>query len=88
MPRVTKLPKYALFDFSDGTVETESSSLIDVECGGDNTDRNFNYDVSHFVFWPHRPSKNATEVVKLKQCAKILLLGSKYILEYSCHTLL
>lgn len=88
MPRANKLPKYALFDFNDGSVETGTSSLIDVECDGDETsDRNFPYDVFHFVFWPHRPSKNAEEeeIVKLKQCAKILLFGSKYILEYSCY---
>ncbi|XP_045028361.1 uncharacterized protein LOC123471280 [Daphnia magna] len=83
MPRANKLPKYALFDFNDGSVETGTSSLIDVECDGDETsDRNFPYDVSHFVFWPHRPSKNAEEeeIVKLKQCAKILLFGNDLIL--------
>ncbi|XP_045030875.1 uncharacterized protein LOC123473703 [Daphnia magna] len=82
MPRANKLPKYALFDFNDGSVETGTSSLIDVECDGDETsDRNFPYDVSHFVFWPHRPAKNAEEeeIVKLKQCAKILLFGNDLI---------
>jgi hypothetical protein len=67
-----------LFDFHDGSVETGTRGLIDVECD-ETSERNFAYD---FVYWPHRPSKKTEEeeVVKLRQSAKILLFGSKCIL--------
>ena len=48
MPPVNNLPKYALFDFHDGSVETGTSDLIGVECD-ETSDRNFAYGVSHFV---------------------------------------
>jgi len=80
MPPLIKLPKYALFDFDDGTVDTGASSLIDI-VDYEISDQTFDYDASHVIFWPNRPLKNSSqeEIVKLKQCGKILLFGSKYI---------
>lgn len=51
MPRIRKLPRYALFDFDDGTVEPGSSGLIDDNVE-DLSEQSFNYNVSHFVYWP------------------------------------
>lgn len=79
MPPVNKLPKYALYDFDDITEETVFSSLI-AETTSDMSDETFDYDNFHIVFWPNRPPKNGTneEILKSKQCAKILLFISKY----------
>ncbi|XP_045035499.1 uncharacterized protein LOC123476820 [Daphnia magna] len=77
MPTTKKLPKYALYDFDDGTVATGLSCLIDI-ASADVSDQDFDYNESHTVFWPSRPIKSSTEqdVIKLKQCAKILLFSN------------
>jgi hypothetical protein len=78
MPPTNRLPKYALYDFDDGTVATGLSSLIDV-ASAEVSENYFRYDESHIVFWPNRPTKSCNEedILKLKQCAKILLFSSK-----------
>ncbi|KAK4027509.1 hypothetical protein OUZ56_016555 [Daphnia magna] len=77
MPSTKKLPKYALYDFDDGTVATGLSCLIDI-ASAEVSDQDFDYNESHTVFWPNRPIKSSTEqdVIKLKQCAKILLFSN------------
>jgi hypothetical protein len=79
MPSTNKLPKYALYDFHDGTVATGLSCLIDI-ASAEVPDHDFDYKESHIVFWPNRPTKISTEqdVLKLKHCAKILLFSSKH----------
>lgn len=73
MPCTNKLPKYALYNFDDGTVATGLSCLIDM-ASAEVSDHDFDYNESHIVFLPNRQTKNNTEqdVIKLKQCAKIL----------------
>ncbi len=80
MPPLIKLPKYALFDFDNGTVDTGASSLIDT-VESEISEQTFDYDASHIIFWPNRAIKHRSQedIVKLKQCGKILLFGSKYI---------
>ena len=47
-PRVNKWPKYALFDFNNGSVETGLSSMIDMECADDTTDENLSNKCSNW----------------------------------------
>lgn len=80
MPSANKLPKYALYDFDNGTVGRGLSCLIDI-ASAEVSDHNFDYKESHIVFRPNRPPKSSSEedVLKLKQFAKILLFNSKYL---------
>lgn len=76
MPCTNKLPKYALYNFDDGTVATGLSCLIDM-ASAEVSDNDFYYNESHIVFWWNRPTKSSRgpteqDMIKLKQCAKIL----------------
>jgi hypothetical protein len=50
MPCTNKLPKFALYNFDDGTVATGLSCLIDM-ASAEVSDNDFDYNESHLVFW-------------------------------------
>ncbi|KAK4030727.1 hypothetical protein OUZ56_024066 [Daphnia magna] len=68
MPRANKLPKYALFDFNDGSVETGTSSLIDVECDGDGSQTEISHD---FIQLKHYRDQLADEILPVASFGKI-----------------